>query len=216
MGEFFRKLIWFIVLCGVAYGLYVAYLKWWDTGTVASTQKAVEQYVTKKTGEVQKRVTDRAKEYASEVVGEAKKSVLDSVKDAVSNALTGIGKSIMHSAESMIGASSSEPIPPVTVSSITTNAAGSVPPPTGTEYLAPAPPATLITRVNARVIFSINRGTTYTIDWGDKLKDTGSVTQELVKLVSHSYASEGDFNVKISVTGGGVSQNYSFPIRVYP
>ncbi len=216
MGEFFRKLIWFIVLCAVAYGLYVAYIKWWDTGAVANTQKAVEQYVTKKTSEVQKQVADKAKEYTSEVVGEAKKTALDSIKEAVSGALTGLGKSIMHSAESMIGASSSEPMQPVSISSITTNTNGSVAAPTGGDYLAPAPPATLITRVNVPVIFSINRGTTYTIDWGDKLKDTGSVTQELVKLISHNYANEGDFAVKISVTGGGVSQNYSFPIRVYP
>lgn len=216
MREFFSRLIWFIVLCAVAYGLYVAYLKWWDTGTVANTQKAVEQYVAKKTGEVQKQVEQKTKEYTSQVVGEAKKSVLDSIKDTVSNALTGLGKGIMSSAESLIGASSSAPMSPVTISSITTNTNGQVSAPTGSEYLAPAPPATLITRVNTPVVFSINRGATYTIDWGDTKKDTGSVTQELVKLVSHSYANEGDFAVKIAVTGAGVSQNYSFPIRVYP
>lgn len=216
MGDFLRRLIWFVVLCAVAYGLYVAYLKWWDTGAVAKTQQAVEQYVTKKTGEAQRQVEQKTKEYTSQVVGEAKKTVLQAIKDQVSSALTGIGKGIMRSAESLIGASSSEPLASVTIPSITTNTNGSVSAPTGTEYLAPAPPATLITRVNVPVIFSINRGTAYTIDWGDTKKDTGTVTQELVKLVSHSYANEGDYAVKISVSGGGVLQNYSFPIRVYP
>ncbi len=216
MGDFLRRVIWFAVLCAAIYAAYVAYIRWWDNGTVARKGQEVQQYVTKKVGEVKTQAEEKTKEYTSEVVGEAKKTLLDAIKEQVSGALTGIGKGIVHSAESIIGVSSTDALPPITAAALSGNASGTMVVPAGAEYLAPAPPATLISRVGAPLTFSINRGTTYTANWGDGARDTGAVDQESVKLISHSWAREGDYQTTISVKGNGVSQDYLFPIRIFP
>ena len=120
----------------------------------------------------------------------------------------------MGSAESLVGASSTAEINPVTVSSIT-GGGSTLPLPTGDGYKTPATPATISTKVNAPLIFSVNRGASYTVDWGDAANEKGTVESESVRLLSHAWTTVGDFVVKLSVRGGGVSQDYSFPIRVY-
>lgn len=215
MGEFAKKLAWFVVLCAIAYGLFVFYVDWWNTPASAPTKQAVEKFIARTTGDAKQRVEQKAKEYTSEVVGEVKQSALDVVKEQVSHALTGIGEGIMRSAESLIGASST-PLTPITASSLAPNAGGTLPVPKGGEYDTPAPPVTLITRVDAPLVFSINRGTAYEIVWGDGERATGTVAGEVVRLVSHAWKTEGDFTAVVSVRGAGVLQSDSYHIRVYP
>lgn len=215
--EFLKKVLWVGITIAIIYFGYLAYINWWSTGgSLEQKKQAAEQYVAQKKDEVTKQVGAKAQEYTGVVVQQAKTGVLDYVKQKVSDGLAGVGEGLIHSAESLLGASSTSILRPVTVATVAGNNTGSVPQPTGSGFITPASPATITTKVGAPIIFSINRGATYSIDWGDKTSDKGSVESESVKLVSHAWLSEGDFNIKISVRGGGVSQDYTFPIRIYP
>lgn len=215
--EFIKKVLWAGITIAIIYFGYLAYINWWSTGgTLEQKKQAAEQYVAQKKVEVAKQVGAKAGEYTGKVVGEAKKGVLEYVKEKISDGLANVGEGLIHSAESMLGASSTAILRPVTVNTVAGNSAGTLPIPTGSGFSTPASPATITTKVGAELIFSINRGATYSIDWGDKATDKGSVETESVKLVSHVWKTEGDFSIKISIRGGGVSQDYTFPIRVYP
>lgn len=196
--EFIKKVLWAGITIAIIYFGYLAYTSWWNTGgTLEQKKQAAEQYVTQKKNEVTKQVGAKAQEYTNTIVGEAKKGVLDYVKEKISDGLAYVGDGLTHSAESLLGASST------------------LARPTGSAFLTPATPATITTKVGAELVFSINRGATYSITWGDGTSDEGSVDVESVKLVSHTWKNEGDFAVKISIRGNGVSQDYTFPIRVY-
>lgn len=215
--EFIKKVLWVVITIAVIYFGYLAYINWWNAGSSLDAKKqAAEQYVVQKKDEVIKTVGDKTNEYTGVVVQEAKKGVLDYVKGKISDGLTSVGDGLINSAESLLGASSTELLRPVTVNSVSGNDAGKLPIPTGAGFLTPASPATITTKIGAQIIFSINRGATYSVDWGDGVKDQGSVETESVKLVSHAWQKEGDFSIKILVRGSGVSQDYTFPIRVYP
>jgi hypothetical protein len=215
MGEIVRKFFWFVVVCVVVYFAYMAYVRWWNTDTFAEKKYAAEQYVTQKTGEVVKKIEQTSQEYTSQVVGEVKQTALQAIKEKISAALGGIEKKMMDSAESIIGASSTSPAGPVTISSLTGGSNNTLPTPTSSDFLAPAPPATFITQIDVPIVFSINRNTSYVIDWGDTFKDSGTVQNEVVKLVSHSWKKEGDYVVTIIIKGVGVNKDYVFPIRVF-
>ncbi|MEK7089822.1 MAG: hypothetical protein AAB920_03325, partial [Patescibacteria group bacterium] len=207
--EFIKKVLWAGITIAIIYFGYLAYINWWSAGGSFDQKKqAAEQYVAQKKDEVAKQVGAKAQEYTGVVVQQAKTGVLDYVKQKISDGLANVGEGLIHSAESLLGASSTEILRPVTVATVAGNNAGSVSKPTGSGFITPAPPATITTKVGAPIIFSINRGTTYSIDWGDKTSDKGSVDVESVKLVSHAWANGGDFSIKISVRGGGVSQDY--------
>ncbi|MFA6407167.1 MAG: PKD domain-containing protein [Candidatus Paceibacterota bacterium] len=217
MGVFFRKLFTIALVGALCYFGYLAYVRWWDgSSTFSEKKQAVQDYVVQKTGETTKKVEEKAKEYSGEVVSEAKQTVLGYVKEKISAGLASVGRGIVNSAESLLGASSTTALAPVTISSIAGGAGNALQAPVGSEYFTPAPPATFVTKVGVPVVFSINRGTSYSITWGDSKIDEGTVAQELIKLVSHTWEKEGDFSVKVSVKGNGVSQTYTFPIRVYP
>lgn len=215
--EFIKKVLWVGITIAIIYFGYLAYINWWNAGgSLEQKKQAAEQYVAQKKDEVAKQVGAKAEEYTGTVVGEAKKGVLNYVKEKISDGLAHIGEGLIHSAESLLGASSTEVLRPLTVNTVAGNDAGSLPIPVGTGFANPASPATITTKVGAELIFSINRGATYSITWGDGTSDKGSVAIESVKLVSHTWQTAGDFTIKISIRGNGVSQDYIFPIRVYP
>lgn len=212
-----RKLFIFVIVGALCYIGYLAYVRWWgSSSTLAEKKQAAQEYVVQKTGEATKKVEEKAKEYSGTVVSEAKQTVLGYVKEKVSEGLASVGRGIMNSAESLLGASSTSALLPVTIPSLTGGTQSTLQIPTGSEFFTPAPPATFVTKIGVPVVFSINRGATYSIAWGDTTTDEGTVEQELIKLVSHSWSREGDFSVKVSVKGSGLSQSYTFPIRVYP
>lgn len=215
--EFIKKVLWAGITIAIMYFGYLAYTNWWSTGGSFDQKKqAAEQYVAQKKGEVAKQVSAKAEEYTGTVVGEAKQGVLNYVKEKISDGLAHVGEGLIHSAESLLGASSTEVLRPITVNTVAGNDTGSLPIPIGAGFANPASPATITTKVGAELIFSINRGATYSITWGDGTSDKGSVDTETVKLVSHAWQTPGDFTIKISIRGNGVSQDYVFPIRAYP
>ena len=216
--EFLKKIIWAGVTITIIYFGYKAYVNWWSVGggSLEEKKQAAEQYVAKKKAEVGQKVTQTANEVAGGVVSEAKKGILDYFKEKVSDGLTSVGEGLVHSAESLIGASSTGPLNPLTIDTMGGNAAGALTSPSGSGFVTPAVPATVATKVNVPIIFSVNRGVSYSVSWGDKTSDSGTVDGDTVKLLSHAWQNEGDFIVSISIRGGGVSQDYSFPIRVYP
>ena len=216
--EFLKKIIWAGITIAIIYFGYQAYVNWWSVGggSLEEKKQIAEQYVEKKKAEVGQKVTQTATQVAGGVVSEAKKGVLDYFKEKVSDGLTSVGNGLVHSAESLLGASSTGPLNPLTIGTIGADNTGILSVPSGIGFSTPAVPATVATKVNVPVIFSVNRGVSYSVNWGDKTTDSGTVDSDSVKLLSHAWQSEGDFIVSISIRGGGVSQDYSFPIRVYP
>lgn len=214
---FVKKVLWAGITIAIIYFGYLAYINWWNAGgTLEQRKQAAEQYVSEKKAEVGKQVSDKASAIAGGVVTSAKQGVLDYVKGKISDGLTVVGESLVHSAESLVGATTTALATPVTVHSITGSDASVIAPPTNVGFMVPAVPATIATRVGSPLIFSVNRGLTYSVRWGDGATDSGRVDTESVKLLSHTWSVEGDYTVAISIRGGGVSQDTTFPVRIYP
>ncbi len=215
MGTVVRKIASLVLVGIIAYVGYLAYVRWWDGPTLQTAKDRTQEFFTKKADEARTAVEEKTEEYADQVVSEAKQTALGYVKEKISEGMSSMGDSLLTAAGSLIGASTT-PLSPLSVKTIAGSADGILMSPTGASYATPPQPASLITKVGTPLIFSINRGATYVINWGDSGTENGKVENEQVKLVSHAWRNEGDYLISISVEGGGVSQKYTFPVRVYP
>lgn len=209
MGTFVRRLIWLVVVAALCYAAYVAYIRWWDNGFAERAKEAVSTFVTqtleKAKTTVGMKVQEKATEVADTVVSEATGAATRYVKTKASEALSTIGAKIAETAGSLIGTSTSDHFP-----------AGTVPVATSTGFLLPPPPATLVTAVGTPLVFSITRGVSYSVSWGDGTNEQGVVPTDVMQLVSHAWAVPGDHTVTITLTSGSTPQTFSFPVRVYP
>jgi len=209
MGTFVRRLIWFIVVAALCYAAYVAYVRWWDNGFVERATETVSTFISetleKAKTTVGMRVEEKANQVANTVVSEATGAATRYVKTKASEALSAIGAKIVETAGSLIGTSTSDHFP-----------AGTVPVATSTGFLLPPPSATLVTNVETPLVFSITRGVSYSVAWGDGTTERGVVPADVMQLVSHAWAVPGDHTVTITLTSTGAPQTFSFPVRVYP
>ncbi|MEK7512848.1 MAG: hypothetical protein AAB601_01475, partial [Patescibacteria group bacterium] len=156
MGGFIRRILWLVVIAGLAYAAYVAYVRWWDEGLTDRVREAVGGFLGKTTEQVAERVTEtveeRAREYASSVIGEAEGAVTRYVRKKAAEALASFGAKIGETAETLGGSSTSVRFP-----------AGVLPIATGTGFLVPPPPATIVTKTNTPLVFSVTRGVSYVV-----------------------------------------------------
>lgn len=205
MRQFLVRFFWTAVVAAVLYGGYVLYVRWWEKGGANGTAnivKTVQTQAPKVAGEAE----TKAENYATKVISEASGSAGSFIKQQVGSALSGAAQTVLQGALSLFN-----PSAPV-ASPLTT---GTISVPVGSGFNVPPPQATIITKINTPLTVSINRGTSYTVDWGDGKFESGEITSDSVRVLNHSWAAPGDYSVKVTVKESDTTNAYSFPIRVF-
>lgn len=197
MKRILRFVFWILVTAGIVYAGYYAYDRWLNDETPAR--------ISDKVTIVGKEAGQKANEYAKTVASTTKNAVSSFIKNQISELASDVGEKLY----SFLPASSQ-------VQSIPRIPAGNVSAPTSSAFDVPPSPATIVVNVNESISFSINSGQVYKINWGDGEKEQGAMESGNIKVLRHSWASAGDYIVRISIGNSVSSSIYSFPIRVYP
>jgi hypothetical protein len=179
------KLLWLAVAAAVLYGGYEAYLHWGgdgDAGTAAVDlgKDLVGHVQTAASGTISA-AGAAAKTYATRVVGEAEQTFLDAAKAQVGEWLAPVGEKLSSIASSLAGT------PPGGVGN-----AVSIPAATGTTFAVPPPPATIVAKPGVLMTLSVNRVSSYTVDWGDGIREGGTAPEDRITLLTHAWAVVGD------------------------
>ena len=197
----------------MVYGGYRAYIEWWDTGAVRYLKASVQDVVGDSGRDARNKVLDETGEYAQAVVGEAGGTVRDYAASTAAQALAYVGEKITSVASSIGG---SAPISPIQVFSGGGTADSiSVPASENVSFSVPPPFATVATRVGSPLVLSINRPSSYSIDWGDGSSASGTVRENEVRLVRHAWSRQGDFHIRVTLEGSGGVNSSFFPVRAY-
>lgn len=203
---FWKKILWLAVIGGVAYGGYAAYGKWGKTDVqreAVDLGKGIVGYVRTAASSTLGTVKGAAKTYATQVVGETEQTLLSAAKEKVGNLLAPLGEKLSSFAGTLSGTPAGE-----------VGKAVSVPQATGTAFSVPPPPAAIVARPNAPFSISVSGISRYTVDWGDGIKEAGDVPEDRATLLSHAWATAGDYTVHMEVKENGAIHSYTFPIRV--
>ncbi len=210
MKFIFKALLWIVILAAIGYGAWYAYNAWWGTGNagifVDTTAKNIGNAAQNKISELGTNVASNTVKNASTFLG-----------ITIGNLLSGLGGSLQSAGENL-GASPAPvnenqnanqgnflPIVP----------SGPAPTPTSSMFYVPPPPATIMTKINAPLSFSINSGKTYSVDWGDGKVAQGTTATNEVTVINHTWAKEGDYTVRMTIGDNGSQSSSSFPVRVY-
>ncbi|MBI5732914.1 hypothetical protein HY967_03075 [Candidatus Jorgensenbacteria bacterium] len=209
MRRLFGNVLWILVLGGLAYGGYVAYERWWQTGVV--------ERIFKDTGD---KVKQTAEEELAKYGEEAKQAATGYVKQKIAEGISTVGEEIQSAAGSIIGESG---VLPTTTEKRYLDIGdigggeGVIARPTSSRFSVPPPPVAVTTKVGVPLIFSLNSGVGYTIQWGDGTSEKITVGSNQSKLASHTWKRVGDYTAKITASGVGTVKptTTSFSVRVY-
>lgn len=214
------KIIFYIILVGgLIYGGYTAYTKWWGG----------EEFV-KKAKEITENFSGQAQNYTKESVEKVKDSAQKKVKETIEDyskkaavsAVSFVKDKIDSLAQSIIGTSTlflspvaETPKNYLNISDVSKSGADTFIQSTSSVFFVPPPPTAIVTKINAPLVFSVNKAVIYAIDWGDGLTGGGENLVNKTKLIEHSWIKEGDYNVQIVMKEEGKTNIYTFPVRVY-
>lgn len=205
MRQFIEKLVWLAVVALVLYGAYSWYVGWWNPEDSFSRVRGYAENVFRMGGEqALEQAEQKADEYVDAVVGEVKEGAFEYAKDKVTDAFVTIGEEISGKAKSIFGIAPSSDTGAETAEE-----------PKGAGFLVPPPSATLTIAPGTPIVFSINRGASYRVDWGSGTAESGTTSKDGITLLTHAWDKEGDYTVEIAVTDGGKTETKTFPIRVY-
>jgi len=203
---FLKRIFWIILFCAVIYGGYTLYTGWWNDGSGFSRTK---EYIQNVLGQKGEEIKGQVQDKANEVVSSTKQTALNYIEEKTSEALSSIKQSIINKASDVLGVSQETQSPQTGVFQ-----GGIIAAPSGERFSAPPPPATITANVGFPLVFSINKNASYSVDWGDGEKTSGTSSQNEVALLKHTWSSDGDYNVKINI-GSESSTDYIFPVRIY-
>lgn len=211
------KISFWILLAIVSFGIiYYVYQVWWNDIDVRSvfakgwnaagiaTQKATN-YIKEKTGGTVSYVASGGVRYA---------------RNGAGNVVTSLGQSLESLGTEIIG------IVPNSSSKISTSTLGFFPIgeatssdvilfPNKNGFLLLPPFFSIATRVKQPIFFSLNRELSFKVSWGDNIEEEGTVPKDSSVVLSHIWERRGDYVVIFSITEKDVTQNFSFPVRIY-
>lgn len=201
MKKLLRIFIWVVVSCGILFGSYFVYERWWDKETVKSIAGKVKGAAVK----LVDGASDVAKETVGKVAGRAVEAVGDFVKSGTASVLSSVGEKLTSLGSTIVGEELST----------SSNGSSTVSAPSGSGFALPPPLATINTKVNTPLVFSINRESSYKIQWGDGNREDGAVPEDSSRLVSHLWEKKGDYTIQFELKEKELTHTYSFPVRVY-
>lgn len=208
MKTFFTKVFWVILIGGALYGAYVGYVHWWDDPGLKKLTGGFQQKITQT-------LNTESKKYADKAVESVKQSTGDYLKEKASVVIQSLSDSLQNSANALVSATSTVEKKGILISDIIPSGETLIPAPKGSTFFVPPPPATIITKINIPLVFSINQKITYTINWGDDKKESGTVTENTTRLLSHVWPMAGDYKISMNIQDGPKTDTTIFPVRVY-
>jgi hypothetical protein len=201
-----RKLIWFLVIAGLAYAGYSWYSNSWE---IPGPIKRVQEYATtlveggakEKANEVKNQVMG----YADEVVTEAKQTAAQSIQDKISETLSGVADKLGEGVAGALGVN-------YTGLSDKSGVAQTAPSANGSGFDTPPPAAAIGLKIGNPLSLTLNRPGVFKVDWGDNKSSEVTVPTDGSLAVTHIWTQAGDY--EISATLGSTSI-FKYPIRVY-
>ena len=211
MGTLFRKIVWLVVSAAIIYAGYRIYTDWWngEIPSLGRIREYAQNILETKSEDVGRAVEQKAGEYIQSVTQETKQGTVQYLKEKTHDIFTTVGEELISKTRDFFGISSS--------SSTGIGSLGNavIPAPTGPGFFVPSPPATISFGVDLPFVISINRGASYTVNWGSGTNESGVTTKSGLTILKHSWDKEGDYTVKVSVNDNGKTNEYTFPIRIY-
>jgi len=202
MKSFLKYVVWAAIIVVIGYGGYKLYDGWWSSGGAENFVKSTET-------KARQAVSEASKKYADKVVSETREATTNYFKKQAAKTLSYLGEKIAGAANSLIVGETSIPAQNAqnffTVSDLGKTLG----------FIVPPPPTTIIAKIGTPLVFSVNRSGDFSIDWGDSTEENGRVEGDKAKVLSHSWASPGDYTVKVVIQNSGPPETESFPVRVY-
>ncbi len=207
MKAVFGKIMWGVLIIGIGYGAYYAYMRFWDPVAIQKRAQNIENTVKNGVQTGTKKIVDNTKQ-------QAQKNVQNYLKQKTGEIIQSLGDSLVSSASSLLGVATSSK-KGIDIKTISPTGNPVLPAPKGEQFETPPAPATILTKINIPLAFSVNKKLTYAIDWGDTKKEDGTVTEDSMRLVSHIWNISGDYMVKMVIRDGSAVSTSLFPVRVY-
>ncbi|KKW11831.1 MAG: hypothetical protein UY51_C0005G0072 [Candidatus Jorgensenbacteria bacterium GW2011_GWB1_49_9] len=191
-------LIWVAVLGGLVYGVYWLYGSWWSSGGANKTLT--------KAGQVLDQTTKAA---ASDLFSDLTRKTTDYLKTGTAELIAAAGQGLVNLGNNL----ENGPATPVQKLAGANN--GLLPVASGPAFSVPPPTAAIIAAVNTPLVFAVNLGSSYKVDWGDGQVASGTLPSATTKLLSHAWSAAGDYTVKLDVLESGADNYFAFPVRIY-
>jgi len=193
-----RRIFSILIVAALAYGGYAWYRNWWDP---ADSVSRVGGYLSNITAPAREEVSAQA----DQAVQEAKKSAGEYVSSFIGETIDSVASYFKDKAiEAVIPSSSSSTVASSSASSI-------VPAPAGT---GSSPSAIITVAVGNPFIVSVDSGSSYAVNWGDGVTDSGVLSSGSSALVRHSWSVAGNYLVKVIMRGTDGTVEETFPVRV--
>jgi len=201
-----RKLIWFLIIAGLAYVGYSWYANSWE---VPGPIKRVQEYATTlvKGGAEEKvnEVTKQVMGYADEVVTETKQAAAQSIQDKISETLSGVADKLGEGVAGALGVD-------YTGLSDKSGVAQAAPSASGSGFDTPPPPAAIGLKVGNPLSLTLNRPGVFKINWGDNKFSEVTVPADSSLVVTHIWTQAGDYEISATLSSEVI---FKYPIRVY-
>lgn len=194
-----RRIFSILIVAALAYGGYAWYRNWWDP---ADSVSRVGGYISNITAPAREEVSAQA----DEVVSEAKKSAGEYVSGFIKDTIDSAASYFKDKAiEAVLPSSSSSTVSTSSASSI-------VPAPAGASSSSPS--AIITVAIGNPFIVSVDSGSSYAVNWGDGVTDSGVLSSGSSALVRHSWSVAGNYLVKVIMRGADGTVEETFPVRV--
>lgn len=201
-----RKIIWLLVIAGLAYVGYFWYASSWE---ILGPIKRVQEYantlvgggIEKKASEVKNQVMG----YADEVVTETKQAAAQSIQDKISETLSGVADKLGEGVAGALGVN-------YTGLSDETGVPISAPNTSGTGFSVPPPIAAIGLKINSPLSLTLNRPGDFQVDWGDEEFLEVRVPIDGSFVVTHVWKRSGDYEISATFDS---KVAFKYPIRIY-
>lgn len=208
MRKIGKFILWVVILSAIFLAVYFAYQIWFGSpGIVSGLGKAKGIFLDKIST-----VSAFVKDKTSKTFENTRRAGFSYIQKGAGGAVSSIGEGLNSLGEQISGSTKNENIIEST-SSITPIYTGTSTLESG--FLSPSPFSTIAQKKGESISFSVNRKCNYEILWGDGSGDSGEVKGEEIKIISHIWSRQGDYNVIFEIESEGLEEKYTFPVRIY-
>lgn len=199
-----KKLLWIVAIAALLYGGYIAYEYWWESGRPPGEVRGASTRILSAAEGVWEKVKEAAHTFTTRVVGEAEQTFTEAAKEKAGDLIAPLGEQITSFAGTLSGGDGSS----------SAGGTANIPAATGSTFSVLPPAAAIVVKPNMPITFSVNRVSSYTVDWGDGMTEKGTVPKDRITLLTHAWTAAGDYSVNVNLEEDGSSHAYLFPIRV--
>lgn len=205
-----KVFIWIFILFLAILGAYIFYGRYWGAEKTFSALGDFPSIALAKISDFGNFVKERT----SRTFEKGIESSYSYAKKGVGNGLASLAGGIEGISDRLSDDSSSG-----TSSTSSSTSSSSIPVVLNNEsgFLNPSPFYSLVARINEEITFSVNRESTFSVDWGDGSVSSGESGKESFSTLRHSWKRKGDYTVSFEIRERGIAEprKFSFPVRIY-